>query len=201
MKVVFLGGLFPDEQRVFIEENSKGVIQNAADALQWSPFRWALDALGDDVSYINLPFVGSYPKRAKSLFFPGGRFSVKGGGEVLGLPFINVTGVKLFSRLLSSIRGLIKSKLISGIIIVYSAHTPFMIASILYRMLFKDVKLCLVIPDLPEYMGGKGLLYSVFKQIDILLFYFLVRKFDYYVLLTKQMGEKLKLNKDRVVIV
>lgn len=36
MKVVFLGGLFPEEINLEIAKNSRDLIHNAANALQWS---------------------------------------------------------------------------------------------------------------------------------------------------------------------
>jgi len=64
LEIIFLGGLFPEEIRNEIENKSNGVIQYAADALQWAIVD-GLDSHTEKLRIINLPYIGSYPTRYK----------------------------------------------------------------------------------------------------------------------------------------
>lgn len=96
-KVALLFGCFPSENYSEIISNSKGGVQNAADALQKSLIE-GLGSLCLDLDIINLPYLGSYPKRYKSLFSPKGRFTINTqlGNVVEGanVKYCNLTGLR-----------------------------------------------------------------------------------------------------------
>nr|NMF97728.1 glycosyltransferase [Aromatoleum toluolicum] len=97
------------------------------------------------------------------------------------LPFINLPGLKLLTRLASSFIGLV-SCIFRGVrsqaICVYSAHSPFLLSARISKMLF-GIPYYVVIPDLPELMDvgvQRGLFRKALKSIDKYLIRYLVSK-------------------------
>lgn len=199
---LFLGGIFTEKQLNFVTQSSVGVIQNAADVFQKHLIAGLDKNLPLGITVINLPFVGSYPKRFRALYFPAVKEVTGERSIILGFGFINVSIIKLFSRLFVVIKALLGTKVVEKtILFIYSAHLPFIIAALLFRLVRPSVKICLVVPDLPEYMGGNGFLYDLLKKIDSLVFYFVIKKIDYCVVLTEMMIARLGVDEERAVVV
>ncbi len=199
---VFLGGIFSELQLTFIVENSRGVIQNAADAFQKKIISGLDAVLKEGVLVLNFPFVGSYPRFFRLPFFSkcDGRFGVK--SRFIGYGFLNVFALRILSRFFSSFKALLslpKSK--DVVLFVYSAHLPFVLSAVLYKFFRRSTLICLILPDLPEYMGDNGRLRKFLKWFDVKFFYFLSRYFDRFVFLTEYMADRLDIPKSRYVVV
>lgn len=202
MKWIFLGGLFGPSDEVFIENNSIGVIQNAADSLQKNLVLGLDGHLRDGVTVVNLPFIGSYPHRFKKLLYPPSceNFGVK--SKIIGAGFVNVTAIKYLSRFLSaliSLRHVATSQ--NNVLFVYSVHLPFILAALTLRFFRRRTRICLIVPDLPEFMGGGGLLHGIFKKLETAIFYKLCRKINTFVVLTNAMAERMSVPADKMVVV
>lgn len=199
-RIFFLGGVFSKSQSEMILKNSVGVIQNAADSLQKSLID-GMDAISlDGVTVFNLPFVGSYPKRFKKVRFPAACESIGLHSRIIGGAFLNIVGIKFVSRFFSAMSMLRKNLSAGDVLIIYSAHLPFLLAALIIRR-FCLYEICLILPDLPEYMGGQGFIYSLFKRLDCFIFYRLIRKIDYCVALTADMLEKIGFEPLRSLVV
>ncbi|WP_280551806.1 glycosyltransferase [Halomonas sp. 25-S5] len=184
-------------------KNSRGVVQNAADALQKAFIKGFSDASLGQVCVVNLPFVGSYPKGARSLFFPGCKEMLGTRVHVRGWPFLNLRFVRFLSRFRSAFHGLCvatRGKK-APFIVVYSAHLPFLVAARLLKILKPDAVLCIILPDLPEFMGVGGRLYRALKSIESILFRYAVQGFSTFVFLTDAMGDRLGVPPARYVVV
>lgn len=198
--LVFLGGIFTPLQISMIERESKGVIQNAADGLQKKLIEGLSETYPGSMSVLNLPFIGSYPKLSRLTFFPSTTEFVH--SKILGQGFVNIRVLKTLSRFLSTFLGLFRASSSRRCsIIIYSAHLPFLFAAILYRSVFRDSRVCLILPDFPEFMGEGGRLYRIAKSVESWIFYRLVRHIDGFVLLTRFMAERLNLRDDQFVVV
>lgn len=200
--VFFLGGMFGVSLRPYISAMSKGNLQNAADSLQSNFVLGLEESLQAPVHVINLPFVSSFPQRFKSIYFPSivEDFGVR--SAIYGRGFLNLKGLVLVSRFVSAIHGLFSADRHNGVIlIVYSAHMPFVCAALLYRFFSPDCKVCLVLPDLPEFMGARGRLHTLIRFIEYRAFYRLARKFDYLVPLTRQMIARIGFDAARAVVI
>ncbi|MDH4568828.1 glycosyltransferase family 4 protein [Pseudomonas sp. BN414] len=204
MRIVFVGGLFPDVQRKEILERSKGVIQNAADSFQFGLLK-GLDAVVDDgIEILNLPFVGSYPARYTHAYFPGCFDKLFKKTSVKGIGFLNISIIKHFSRFFSLLNALRKIRFSSDdVLMMYSVHLPFLAAAYFLKKIRKPYpKVCLIVPDLPEHMSdSKDILYRLFKRIDVFLIDKLLGSVDCYVLLTSAMAERLGVTEQRFVVV
>lgn len=185
--LLFLGGIFPDELREEIFRNSKTNVQHAADALQQS-FIQGLRHYYPDLRVLNVPFVGSYPRRYRKAWVNPCIFS-EGKGRSLG--FLNVTGIKqiVIYRLLK--RALLKwGRSAEGkkVIVVYSCQLPLLKACIRARKHIENLKLCLIVPDLIQHMGGpRGLLYRLNRERNTKAVGKCYPEIDAFVLLSEHM--------------
>lgn len=81
-------------------------------------------------------------------------------------------------------------------IVVYSAHDPFLAAASYAKKKDPSIKICLVAPDLPQYMNleaKQSVFYKLFKQIDICSIQHHLKSVDSAVVLTKAMAPALKI--------
>lgn len=193
-KLVFISGLFPSEIRSEIFENSKGVIQNAADVLQWA-FVHGLDSHNIDFTIVNLPYIGSYPFRYKKPYMHQFSFSHHCLSSDINVGFLNISLIKLLSRYINLrkyLKHLFRKIDKETVIVIYAIHTPFLKAAIYAKKKY-GAKICLIVPDLPEFMGAKSNpLYDLLKKIQDKLLLNYMMKVDAFVLLTTFMSEYLK---------
>lgn len=202
LPVVFLGGIFTPKQTDYVLLQSKGNIQNAADALQKSIIRGLTENAGVAVSIVNLPFIGTHPYLFSDPDFPGTREKVLDGVRLVGMPFHLGRPWKSLSRFLAASRGLAEVDTQPGsVILVYSAHLPFLAAALLQKLRKKDTLACLVLPDLPEFMDDRGLIYTIVKGAESRLFRILAKRLDGFVLLTRAMAEQLRIDQEKYTIV
>lgn len=201
-KIVFLGGMYAGALKQYVEIMTIGNMQNAANVFQINVIFGLEENLNSQIEIVNLPFVGSYPKRFRALYFPAvnenfGRYS-----KIIGCGFLNLTAIKFLSRLMSAVNGLL-TRLDKGgaVIVVYSAHLPFIMAALLSRFLRRGVKVCLILPDLPEFMSETSGLQAILKCVEAKLFYRLVLKYDYLVALTPQMIARVGFDEKRAVVI
>lgn len=198
LHICFLGGIFPSPIQEEIEKESNGVIQYAADALQKALLE-GIRSHFEDVYLINLPFISSFPKFYRKLLVPGCHIRQSfGNAEVFGesMSFINIPIAKMWDKKQKAYQGLCKwgeDKEGAKVIIVYSIHSPLLAAAVNYKQRKgKDVKIILVVPDLPEYMSSnKSYIYKKLKQIDRQRLLKLYPLMDGYILLTDYMKERL----------
>ena len=194
MKIVLLCGYYEKQYESEVVTNTKGNVEFSANEFQ----RKIIDGLKKnnlDFDVISAPLIGSYPNRYKKRVFKP--FSER-DSNCTYVPFNNLWGLRNFSRakhLKKALGSFIESKDNQKLIIIYSPHTPFLDAAVYAKKKDKNIKLCLVVPDLPQYMNlnaKQSLLYKIGKKLDIKKFYSLNEKIDSYVLLTEQMKDILK---------
>lgn len=196
MDILFLGSLFPKHLESAIIENSKKGIQFSANNLQWALIDGLDMVKGSPVQLCNLMAIGSYPLHYTRMLIRTEKFYHQPGSDDVNCGFINLAGVSLLSRFLSSIRWLFKilrQKHGKKIIIIYSIHTPFLLSSVIIKLIFRDTRLCLIVPDLPQFMSSnKSLIYRMLKAVDRSIINLCLTSIDAWVLISDFMKEKLK---------
>lgn len=152
-----------------------------------------LDHYYHDLNVISSPFISSYPK-ANKVFVSSGEFCRNTGhkGVSICTGLINIPVIKMFSKFYRVRKHL--NKLLrednDARVIIYALHSPFLLAAASLRSKLK--KICVVIPDLPEYMTSKSnWLTRLGKSIDRKIIDFCLKKFDCFVLLSPYMSERL----------
>ena len=205
MNIALLFGIFPDINYSEIVKCSHGVVQYAADALQKS-FIEGLGSLCSNIKIINLPYLGSYPKRYSKLFSPTGEFQYvsKNGNIIRGVneKYCNLMGVKMYDRYCIAKHALKEwcnnqNPDEKKVVIIYAIHTPFVKACVDVKEKYcKTLKIVLIVPDLPEYMSSdKSCIRKFLENRNNRLLNNLYKDVDAYVLLSKYMAEKLPVEK------
>lgn len=205
--MLFLGGPFPAEMEADILTNSKGAVHYAANKFQWN-FIDGFQSIPDlDFRILSAPFVGTFPKEYRKLFVKGLRNTYKNTVPGEYVPFCNLWGYRNLSRkraLIKRIKNFAFDKEPEKVIIVYSPHTPFLQAAVYAKKKDPSVHICLIVPDLPEYMNlfaKKSLAYRLMKKIDIRVFQKHLEYVDSFVLITEPMKEKLGVGTRPYVVV
>lgn len=143
----------------------------------------------DDISIINAPDMGSWPKRSSWLRFKGRNESID-GVPCTHVPFLNLTYFKQYSIYASLYKELDKwasKEKGEKLIIVYSLIHSYIKVAVDIKRKHPNTKICCIVLDLPEYFGDSSSLLSkvLSKKDDI---YSLTSDIDSFVLLTKQMS-------------
>jgi glycosyltransferase involved in cell wall biosynthesis len=196
MDLAFLCGLFPEHMEQEIISQSIGRIDFAANNLQWS-FVKGLDFHNKKpVKLLNSLYIGAFPKGYKKLIVETESFSHSIEASDINIGFLNLVGIKIFSRFFSTFYYTNKwakdKREEKKVLLIYAMHTPFLISAALTKRINKKIKLCLIVPDLPQYMSdNKSLVHRILKYLDSKLIKFLIKQIDCFVLLSEFMGEKI----------
>lgn len=193
--ILCLMGLFPQEYITEIQADSKVGLQNAANKLQWAIVD-GLDSIQDcSVGICNSLYIGPYPKRYRTKKIPSFKFEHNGIRNADNIGFVNLPFIKMFSRY-NGIKKYVNKWANNGsaaqkVLIIYALTTPFVwIASYVCNR-YKNVKVCIVVPDLPEYMNVTGMqkkrMYAFLKSTEIRIIRHCIKNVRYYVLLTDAM--------------
>lgn len=191
MNVLFIGGFFPPDRQKEIVAKSKGIIQFAANNFQWS-FINGLSSHLDNFSVYTAPSIGSFPNNFKSLFFRGSIYTLNRETDCYCAGFLNIPIIGLFTKCISLFILLIKHKKgNNSYLLVYSVHTPFLLAAIFYKILNNKSKICLIVPDLPEYMSANtSWAYKLLKYLDLKIISLMEKYVDSFVFITDQMTNR-----------
>lgn len=208
MNVLFLCGYFEPQYQKKIAEKTKTWIENAANTFQQRMIR-GLKAQDISLSVVSLPFIGAWPTaytdRVFRGFEPG---KEKSCSDIKYVPFHNLWGFRNISRARAAKKEAAAFLKRSGsgkkAIIVYAAHTPFLEAAVWAKKKDPELHICLVVPDLPQYMNlskAPHPVYDFFKKIDICRFETLCREVESFMLLTEPMAEKLQVGNRPYIVV
>ncbi|MBQ7799062.1 MAG: glycosyltransferase [Oscillospiraceae bacterium] len=202
MKIIFVGGLFNENQLKAVYENSKTMPNIAANVHQWN----IINGLSEDVDIINPLFMGNYPSEYKKFFVGREEWSHKDGSKNISPATLNIFGLKQILRLFNlthEIRKKIKESDENTIVMVYSLNTSFLISLRLAQLGCKKTSTCLIVPDLPYFYinnAGKSKFYRVLKTLDWKLMLHFCKNIDSFILLTEPMKNMINVG-DRPYIV
>lgn len=198
MKVLFLGGVFSNVMEPGIINNTKsGAVQYAANKFQWSLIDGLSNIEDIDLEILSAPFVGTFPKEYKNIYINSHNEIIENEIKSSYVSFINIWGIRNYFRkasLIKKIADFVKLESEKKTIIVYSPHTPFLEAAVYAKSKDPRIKICLIVPDLPQFMNlneKKTVAYKLLKKIDVKIFRKLSRKVDSFVLITEHMKDML----------
>jgi glycosyltransferase involved in cell wall biosynthesis len=188
-------GLFPKEYQAEIDRDSIYGVQNAANKFQWALVN-GLDANPDvHVHICNSLYIGSYPKRYKKKKIPTFEFHHTEGANDINVGFCNWSIVKYFSKykgIKSEIDRWASVPEQPKVLLAYAMAFPFVQVLKYVKRRYCDFTVCLVVPDLPEYMNAAAsdnVLYIWAKKIQKKIIQNCITEVDCFVLLTEQMKE------------
>ena len=203
VKILFLCGFFAKENEEEVLQQARGRIEYSANIFQEKLIH-GLQELSVDYNVISAPFIGSYPNSSSWSTFKG--FEIL-QDQCTYVGFNNIWGIRNLSRakaLKRAIKSFIEADIDRKLIIVYSVHTPFLEAAVYAKKRDPNIKICLIVPDLPEYMNLNqkvSLIYKIGKKYDIGKFYKLNEFVDSYMLLTELMREKVSVRDKPYIVV
>lgn len=192
MDVLFLANLFPPDLRSEIEKNSKFGIQYAADALQWNFIKGFSENDFPNLKIINAPIVGSYPTLYKKISILGCYFDFRNYSKNRSIGYCNIAIIKQYLIRRSLEREVSKwienSPQKHKVIVVYSMLPYCVLTAVTMKRKYPDIKLCLIIPDLPQYMNdSQNILFKIRSFMIPDLFKY-ISSFDSFVCLTDSMS-------------
>lgn len=170
-------------------------------AIQTFKFGWSLaraikSGVGSVFLASSVP-IQNFP-RGRKILFGGGRF-VEGGIDGLMLGFVNVLGLKHFTRLLSCLIRLpleISRRRIDWILL-HGVHTPFLLFGVLARL--AGIRLLVVLTDpAGVVLPTDGALTRMLKRCDASFIRWLVRRADGYICLSPAMIDSFRLSKPTI---
>ena len=196
MDILCLMGLFPKEYLDQIQQDSIGGLQYAADKLQWAIVNGLDQIDGVKVRIANSLYIGSYPKRYKKIKIPTFNFKHNETAENdINVGFCNLMGYKFFSKYVNA-KKVIKqwAKEQNGeqkVLLAYALTTPFCQLCDYVKKHYPEIKVCIVVPDLPEYMSTsqKKNLRSKIKSVEIKFLKKATRNLDCFVFIADAMKE------------
>lgn len=193
MKIVFLSGLFPANLLKEIEANSKGGIQYAANTLQWN-FVLGLNANNDEpVHLITAPLIGSFPFFYKKILIKKKEFTLNKKTDNISVGYCNLAVIKNYfikKSLLKELKCWVKKNPEEEkIIVIYGMHAPWVLAGVKIKEKYPDVKICLIVPDLPEFMSNSKSVIFKLRTYFLPNLYPYLSMFDAFVFLTDKMAK------------
>ena len=205
MKIIFLSNFYPRKKREEYLNYSKIGLSAAADAHQYA-IALGLRKICEDFTIINLPAISHYPLRYKKPFIKS-EIIEENGLTINNIGSCNIIEYQYISRYIHATKAL-KNILINTkdqvYIIVYATNIAFLKAATVIKKKYNNVKLCLILPDLPEDMNTHSSFVTQFlNKIHSINFkkpkeYY--QYFDSFVLLTEYMREIVQCKKNQYIV-
>jgi glycosyltransferase involved in cell wall biosynthesis len=192
MRVIYLSNFYPRCKRDYYFSRSRSGLASAADAHQYA-IAQGLKIITDNLIIINLPAVPPFPHRNKDMMVKSE--TIRENGLIIhNEGSCNLAFYQFISRYYHAKNKL--SKEVSGCnevtyIVVYATNLAFLRAATEIKEEYKYVRICLIVPDLPEDMASFKFsrIRNFFSSLFFKPYYSYINQFDSFVLLTRSMAE------------
>lgn len=198
MKLLWIGVGIGPAMLQFIEKHH-GVLLSAY--VSETNIQTGIDQLGIDMDTINSCQISENCKVSRSSVsvVPAEKWSRNGKSEDCSVSYVNLPYFSILSRSYALQKAArqwaikyIERKDIT--VILYSMHSPFLKAALEVKKINPAAKICLIAPDLPQYMDmHMSCLKKTLKKIDWIQIRHMIQKVDEFVLYAKPMVSYLKL--------
>ena len=191
-----LGSCYPAAQLETILSDSKVELSYAAENLQKAIIA-GLDKNCDDVTVISAPSVGTWPRGYKKLFFKGRTFPQENRDVDISVGYCNFPLLVHYFKMCSLKKALLEwaksfPEQDTKNVVVYEMTSSRLLAAVWLKKHVPNVKVCLIVPDLPQYMSeSRKWFFLMLKKIDFKLMCSRLKFIDSFVLLSEKMKEKL----------
>lgn len=191
MKILVLGSLFRQADELSLLKKSKLGLQNQANTFQWALIKGFDSILSKPVDIINVLPVGTYPKQYSDLILKGKKWEHQTGAHDEEIWSINIPLFKQITRTMlcrKAIKRWIKNNDHEELFIIsLVCYLPFLMA---IQNASKNVKIILIVPDIPEYMDLRSsipLPIKILRSLHNKILYWSLNRIDGFVILTEQM--------------
>ena len=201
LDILFIGKVFPVEKEAEIKSKMKTGMQDAGNALQWNIIHGLDDNHCGTVKILDYLPIDSWPngyadRRIEEYVFQH-TDKYRSDDKIVGCT--NLTVVKQFVNR-GPFKREIKKWLRQGdpkkkVIMIYTASSIFLELCQYAKKLCRDVTTCCIIADLPEFLSARKLtgIKKLFNDYETRQSAVRYRYIDRFVLLTKQMADKLQI--------
>lgn len=203
MNILFLCCAYSDLQIKYYQSISKRGYQYAAQNFQKALINGLLCSDNVNLQVLSIPSLSTYPKGCTKLWITDSEFTYNDNSlgksfGLLNLPLLNHIHQPRIDKYIDEWYANNKGE---KVIIVYALLRQQMQYAITAIRRYPDIKLCLIIPDLPMYMNcNKYYRMLGLQKRDMKVIHTLLHSFDYYVVLAEQMVNQLMI-KDKPYIV
>ena len=205
MKILVLGSLFRQSDESELLKKSKIGLQNQANTFQWALIKGFDSILNNPVDIINVLPVGTYPKQYAGLILKGKKWEHQPGAHDEEIWSINLPLFKQITRTVlcrKAIKRWIENNNHEELFIIsLVCYLPFLTA---IQNVSKNVKVILLVADIPEYMDSRlhvPLPIKIFRSLHDKIFYRSINRIDGFVVLTDQMKYPLNIGTRPYVVV
>lgn len=204
MNILFISCAYSETQKEEFRAKSKRGYQYAAQNFQEAMFDGFLNNSEVHLKVLSIPSLSTYPKGSSIVWVKDKSFVFNGNkiGESFGFANLPLCNHFRQSRIDSHIDKWYENMSGDKCIIVYAMLKTQMQYAVAAKKRHPDIKLCLVVPDLPMYMNCNkyykmlGLQKHDIKDINILL-----HSFDCYVVLAEPMIKQLNITEKPYAVV
>ena len=193
---IFIGLIYPEEERERILKNSKVGLESAANNYQWALIKGMFIVNGERLKILNSIPMGTYPKYNKILFEKGRTVQAE-EAEIISFSYLNLPLIKQIMReksIYKALKNILNNTTEQVNVIVYSLYNPYLKALAKLKRKFKNLNYTLVVTDLPGNLGLESsewlrrALNRLLGKNSLEISSFA----DAYILLTEQMKEPLR---------
>lgn len=202
MNLIFVGSVYPNNLLEYLLQTGISV-SFAANNYQKALLEGFSDYF-EKVKIVSYPTI-TKPEYCDDVFLKEQILSKEEAG-FSEFHYVGRKKIKFCSKLLELIRvrknvkKLLSPNTEDNVVCCYSLHSPFLLALVTLKRKLR--KVCVVVPDLPEYMSSKsGLIHKTAKRIDRYLINYCIRRLDCYALLSNAMKDKLPLKDKECALV
>ena len=187
--ICFLGGMYPQEIEKELFANSRWGICYAANNHQWRLIE-GFEQNDANLTVITAPFLSTFLRGYKKLNVPRCAFGNNGNYKSVGYRNIFLFGNKQSQIYEELKRWYTSTTGVSKCVLIYCLEGTIMKAALQLRNQYPDVKLCQMIPDLPEDMAANWLYKALgFKKRSMEFIYASMPKMDMFIFLSKHMND------------
>lgn len=206
-KLLFISGVMDKEEIGEISKICSGYVDVAANVLSWNFINAIESVIEDKITLIGDKYVPCYPINPNKKY-KRQNWSHRKDCDDIHIKFNNKNK---YIRQLSKIYNISKEVVLwvkkietNADIIVYSMHTPYLIAALLGKFLGKQIRVILIVPDLPEFMQNiknMNFFKKYLKKFDMFIIKKLISRVDKFILLTEAMSKKLGVKREDYVVI
>jgi glycosyltransferase involved in cell wall biosynthesis len=201
MKYLWIGVGNSPENKNFILQNGGKIL---SDSVSNDSLITGLDAVGVECDSINCPNIPPYPEYPIKRI-DNGNWSRTGRSNDCFIGYSNLKYINILSKKNAMKKAAQKwakdNKNEEVTVFVYQMASRFMAAAAEVKKIIPSAKICLIVPDLPQYMDmNMSRLKKFLKRIDWQNIKKYQRSVDKYVLYSKHMAEFLKLSDGQYIV-
>ncbi|MCE5344492.1 MAG: glycosyltransferase [Eubacteriales bacterium] len=205
MNVLFLTLLYHPDEAEAVSRLSRDGLQNQINAYQWAFIEGIRQNLtqGESLSVLNALPIGVFPTRYRKLYLRSTTFA--DGTKQLGglnLPVCKQRGRAAHAR--REIERWVASSPENRTVLIYSLYLPYLQAAAIIKKRHPDVKITVIVTDLPNELGISSGRVGLMKRIE----YTMGRRrtaicadMDGFVLLTAAMAQALPIRGKRTIVI